>query len=411
MDLVREDAQRLARSLERHDTQYRQIANLRRELAPQSEALLMRRRRELAGLAQVESELRELKREGFVNKIARSVKEMVAGSLSREDLLARRRLDIVERLNNLTVEQNHLWRKFRELVSREETLLRKVYGERPLLPRLAPWLFGLGSSLAAVAYSAGWMELFWASMAAATAGTALFWFEGARHNQDRIFAEEEELWRRIRVHHDAYREKLLEELDNVGVLLKEFREPAVDALRDAPAEDLDFQRSVVSVLLELARKDDHVAAPELEQLDAILETELGLAGSALEQLRGFAKEEAARARPADLTVLLARFRRPEDARLLLRLLHRMAFADGRFYGREQSFIAQAARGVGVDAQQLESIRQEERTLAQARGLRLPEEPTQPIMTIAAEPVHADIAFVDDEPDGRTRSRGRGRERD
>ena len=411
MDLVREDAQRLARSLERHDTQYRQIANLRRELTPQSEALHVRRRRELAALAQVESELRELKHEGFVNKIARSVKEMVAGSMSREDMLSRRRLDVVERLNGLTLEQNHLWRKFRDLVTREEALLRTVYGERPLLPRLAPWFFGVGSSLAAMAYGAGWMELFWASMAVATAGSAMFWFQSVRHNQERIFAEEEDLWRRIGVHHDTYRERLLEELDNVGVLLKEFREPAVDALREAPTEDLDYQRSVVSVLLELARKDDHVAVAELESLDTILETELGLAGSALEQLRRFAKEQAASSQPSDLGVLLARFRRPEDARLLLRLLHRMAYADGRFYGREQSFIAQAARGVGIDGQQLEAIRKEERTLAQARGLRLPEEPAQPVMTIAAEPVPADIAFVDDDSGDRSRSRGRGRERE
>src|SRR5688572_17634333 len=127
MDLVREDAQALTRKLERHDALYRQVHGLRRELAPAFETLSMRKRQERSALAQIEEEFRSLKRQGILDKAVRTAKELLHGGLTQEQMLERRRLQIVERLNMLQADEQRLVRRFRELVDREEALLEEVY--------------------------------------------------------------------------------------------------------------------------------------------------------------------------------------------------------------------------------------------------------------------------------------------
>lgn len=406
MDLVREDAQKLTRQLARHDQLYRQVANLRRELAPGAEALTARRRREESALAQVEADLAELQREGLINKVVRTTKEILQGGASQEDQLKQRRLDVIANINRLSAEQMHLVKRYRELVDREELLLKEVYGEKQLLPVLAPFVFCLGAAMAAVAYGTQALQAFWAFMGIAAAGAGLFAYNARRVNPERILDHEETLWRRIRIRHDSYREKLLEELDNVGILLKEFRQPSVDSFALQTRDDVEYYCALATVLVEMTRKDDHVAPEELGSVRALFETELGLAGEALDTVKKRIEQEAARAAPAALEPHLVRFDDPEKARLLIRFLLRVAYSDGRFFGREQAFVTLVSRKLSVPADQVEQLRLEERDLAESRGVRVPPEPVAP-----ANPIPADIAFIDDDPEtpdrpGRRRQRSR-----
>ncbi|MBI3892147.1 MAG: TerB family tellurite resistance protein [Candidatus Wallbacteria bacterium] len=406
MDLVREDAQKLSRKLARHDQLFRQVANQRRELAPLTEALTARRRREEAALVQVEADLRELRREGIINKVVRTTKEVLQGGPTEEEQLKKRRLDVVASINRLAAEQLQMLKRYRELVDREELLLSEVYGEKPLLPRLAPWVFGVGAALAALMYGVEAYQAFWLSLSVAATGAGLFLYNGARLRPERIQEHEDELWRRIRVRNDSYREKLLEELDNVGVLLKEFREPAVETFARQTRDDLGYYRSLGTLLLEMARKDDHIAPEELRVIQEIFESELALASDALEDVRRHLKSEAARSGAVELDEHLARFRDAENARLLVRFLYRVAYSDSRFFGREQAFVTLVSRKLDVAPDQVELLRQEERTLAETRGLKLP--PEAEATPAAPAPIPADIAFLDEDAD--TARPGRRRER-
>ncbi len=394
MDLLQEDAQKLARQLARHDRLYRQVYNLRRELGPRAESLLARKRQELNTLEQVETELNLLGREGVINKFLRSAKEILHGGMSRRDELEARRLRIVERLNAFGFEQTILTKRYRELVDREEALLLELYGDQNTMTWTARWVLGAGAVVAAVCLGFAAFQLFWGSIALAAAAGAVLTHDAQRHRADRIFGTEEELWRRIRSHHDTYRERIVSELDSVGVLLKEFREPVADAVVKAETTNTEFFKAATSFLMELARRDGKIVPEELEAIQSILEMEFGLTYSALEELQDFVKQETDRTLPVPMKQLMEHFRHPAESRLLLRLLFRVAFSDSRFYGREETLIEYVRQNIGVDQDQLLAIRKEEEILAQARGIGLP--PMDLIHPARVEPVPADVLHLDDE---------------